>query len=219
MKFKSTDCSIEDNSVIVIEYIVTVNEFLSNVVYVQNLLIQQVLSFYFLCFQNLKFILLLKKQKLGAMIFRRARLEDVPKIVEMLAEDALGVTRERFENPLPQVYTDAFQNIDKDTNQELIVVENENGQVIGTLQLSFLQYLTYQGGIRAQIEAVRIHKDFRNKGLGEEFFRWAIDRAQEKGAHVLQLTSDKKRPDAIRFYEKLGFVASHEGMKLHFKKD
>ncbi|MBA5791498.1 GNAT family N-acetyltransferase [Flavobacterium sp. xlx-214] len=153
------------------------------------------------------------------MLFRKAKLEDVPTIVEMLADDALGAARERFQEPLPRVYIDAFQKIDKDSNQELIVVEDENGQVIGTLQLSFLQYLTYQGGIRAQIEAVRIHKDFRGKGLGEQFFLWAIDRAKEKGAHVLQLTSDKKRPDAIRFYEKLGFEASHEGMKLHFKND
>lgn len=153
------------------------------------------------------------------MIFRKAKLEDVPMIVAMLADDALGATRERFENPLPTVYTNAFQNIDKDPNQELIVVENENGQIIGTLQLSFLQYLTYQGGIRAQIEAVRIHKDFRGKGLGEQFFRWAIARVKAKGAHVLQLTSDKKRPNAIRFYEKLGFVASHEGMKLHLQKE
>lgn len=151
------------------------------------------------------------------MLFRKAKLEDVPTIVEMLADDALGAARERFQEPLPRVYIDAFQKINKDSNQELIVVENEKGNIIGTLQLSFLQYLTYQGGIRAQIEAVRIHKDFRGKGLGEQFFLWAIERAKEKGAHVLQLTSDKKRPDAIRFYEKLGFEASHEGMKLHFK--
>ncbi|MFD2555921.1 GNAT family N-acetyltransferase [Sphingobacterium tabacisoli] len=153
------------------------------------------------------------------MIFRKAKLEDVAMIVAMIADDVLGAARERFENPLPTAYTTAFQNIDKDPNQELIVVENENGQIIGTLQLSFLQYLTYQGGIRAQIEAVRIHKDFRGKGLGEQFFQWAIARVKAKGAHVLQLTSDKKRPNAIRFYEKLGFVASHEGMKLHLQKD
>ena len=151
------------------------------------------------------------------MLFRKAKLEDIPMIVEMLADDALGKTREQFQEPLPQVYIDAFQKINKDSNQELIVVENEKGNIIGTLQLSFLQYLTYQGGIRAQIEAVRIHKDFRGKGLGEQFFLWAIEHAKEKGAHVLQLTSDKKRPDAIRFYEKLGFEPSHEGMKLHFK--
>ncbi|ERJ60469.1 hypothetical protein M472_17085 [Sphingobacterium paucimobilis HER1398] len=100
---------------------------------------------------------------------------------------------------LCQAYTNAFQNIDKDPNQELIVVENENGQIIGTLQLSFWQYLTYRGGIRAQIEAVRIHKDFRGKGLGEQFFQWAIARVKAKGAHVLQLTSDKKRPKPFDF--------------------
>ena len=97
-----------------------------------------------------------------------------------------------------------------------MVVINANQEVIGTLQLTFIPYLTYQGGIRAQIEAVRIREDLRGAGLGEKLFRWAITRAQDKGAHVLQLTTDKKRPDARRFYEKLGFKASHEGMKLHF---
>ena len=84
------------------------------------------------------------------------------------------------------------------------------------MQLTFIPYLTYQGGIRAQIEAVRIKKDKRGLGLGEEMFKWAIERAKGRGAHVLQLTSDKQRPEAIKFYEKLGFTASHEGMKLHF---
>ena len=134
----------------------------------------------------------------------------------MLADDPLGQKREAFANPLPQKYYTAFENINKDQNQELMVVENEAKEIIGTLQLTFIPYLTYQGGIRAQIEAVRIHKAYRGKGLGKQFFEWAINRAKEKGAHVLQLTSDKKRPDAIRFYEKLGFRASHEGMKLHF---
>jgi len=91
------------------------------------------------------------------------------------------------------------------------------GEVIGCLQLSFLPYLTYKGGWRAQIEAVRIRLDKRGLGLGKQFFTWAIARAKARGAHVLQLTSDKKRPDAIRFYESLGFIASHEGFKLHFR--
>lgn len=99
----------------------------------------------------------------------------------------------------------------------MIVVEADHGKVIGTLQLSFIQYLTYQGGIRAQIEAVRIHKEFRGKGLGTEMFKWAINRAQERKAHVLQLTTDKQRPEAIKFYLDLGFIDSHEGMKMHFK--
>ena len=137
--------------------------------------------------------------------------------VEMLANDKLGKLREDYNNPLPKKYYDAFENIKKKSNQELIVVENNDLGIIGTLQLSFIQYLTYQGGIRAQIEAVRIREDQRGKGLGEQFFQWVINRAKERGAHVLQLTTDRKREDALRFYEKLGFVASHHGMKLHLK--
>ncbi|MEM9858345.1 MAG: GNAT family N-acetyltransferase [Bacteroidota bacterium] len=148
------------------------------------------------------------------MIFRKARKSDIPSIVEMLAHDELGKKRENFSDPLPNSYLKAFDKIEKDINQELMVVEDHN-EIIGTLQLSFIQYLTYQGGIRAQIEAVRIREDQRGKGLGETLFKWAIERARVKGAHVLQLTTDKTRPDAFRFYEKLGFAASHEGMKLH----
>jgi len=150
------------------------------------------------------------------LYFRKAIRQDVPLIVAMLADDALGSQRENFSNPLPESYYEAFERIDSDENQELMVVENEAKEVIGTLQLSFIPYLTYQGGTRAQIEAVRIAKAHRGKGLGTELFQWAINRAQEKEAHVLQLTSDKQRPAAIRFYEQLGFKATHEGMKLHF---
>ena len=146
--------------------------------------------------------------------FRKALISDIPSIVQLLANDKLGALREDINNL--NKYNLAFEKIDKDENQELIVIENEQGEIIGTLQLSFIQYLTYQGGIRAQIEAVRIREDQRGKGLGEAVFQWAIDRTQAKGAHVLQLTTDKQRPDALRFYEKLGFKASHEGMKLHF---
>ncbi|MEM6319578.1 MAG: GNAT family N-acetyltransferase [Bacteroidota bacterium] len=151
------------------------------------------------------------------LIFRKATRADVQHIVQMLADDPLGQQREAFDHPLPKRYYRAFDNIDQDGNQELMVVENQSNEIIGTLQLTFIPYLTYQGGVRAQIEAVRIRKDHRGKGLGEQFFQWAIRRAKEKGAHVLQLTSDKKRPDAIRFYEKLGFRGTHEGMKLHFE--
>lgn len=150
------------------------------------------------------------------MKFRRATQKDVLAIVEMIADDELGKTRENFQIPLPEAYFRAFENINRDPNQELVVVENDNSEIIGTLQLSFLQYLTYRGGIRAQIEAVRIGKDQRGTGMGTKVFEWAIERAKERGAHLLQLTTDKQRPDAIRFYENLGFKASHEGMKLHF---
>jgi len=149
------------------------------------------------------------------MLIRKADTKDILPIVEMLSKDKLGALREDFKIPLPRPYLEAFKNIIKDPNQELMVIESELGQVIGTLQLSFIQYLTYKGGIRAQIEAVRVHTDFRSKGIGQQLFEWAIQRAKEKGAHVVQLTTDKKRPEAHNFYEKLGFKATHEGMKLH----
>jgi GNAT superfamily N-acetyltransferase len=148
------------------------------------------------------------------MIFRKATIEDIPFIVDMLANDKLGRTRESYQDTLSENYSTAFQNISEDSNQELIVVEDKS--IIGTLQLSFIQYLTYQGGIRAQVEAVRVREDKRGNGLGKKLFKWAIHRASEKGAHLLQLTTDKRRPEAINFYEKLGFSSSHEGMKLHF---
>ena len=152
------------------------------------------------------------------MKFRKAQQKDVLEIVEMIADDKLGRLREDFQDPLPQKYYDAFHNIDADNNQELVVVENDENEIIGVFQLSFIQYLTYQGGIRAQIEGVRIRADQRGKGIGEQVFQWAIQRSKDRGAHLLQLTTDKKRPDALRFYEKLGFKASHEGMKLHIEK-
>lgn len=151
------------------------------------------------------------------MNFRTATRNDITKIVEMIADDELGKTRENYKIPLPTEYLNAFENIDTDKNQELIVVENENSEIIGTLQLSFIQYLTYRGGIRAQIEAVRIRKDQRGLGIGKIMFDWAINRAKERNAHLLQLTTDKKRSKAIKFYEDLGFKATHEGMKMHFK--
>ena len=149
------------------------------------------------------------------MVYRKATKADVFAIVEMIADDKLGKTREQFEDPLPEPYYQAFENINADANQELIVVE-DSGEIIGTMQLSFIQYLTYKGGISAQIEAVRIKKNRRGQGLGKQMFIWAIERAKEKNTHVLQLTTDKKRPDAIKFYEDLGFIKSHEGMKMHF---
>lgn len=151
------------------------------------------------------------------MKFRKATKNDIPAIVEMMADDELGRKRENFQNPLPSAYLKAFKKIDADKNQELIVIEDENLEVIGTLQLTFIQYLNYCGGKRAQIESVIIRKDKRGLGIGKKMFEWAIDRAKAEHVRMLQLTSDKKRPRAIKFYEELGFVATHEGMKLHFK--
>ena len=146
--------------------------------------------------------------------YRLATESDLIEIVKMLSDDKLGTSRERFELPLPKAYTEAFTRITNDPYQELTVAESTT-KIVATFQLSFIQYLTYQGGIRAQIEAVRVKSDYRGQGIGKAVFEYAIERARAKGAHVVQLTTDKKRPDAIRFYETLGFVDSHEGMKLH----
>ena len=149
---------------------------------------------------------------------RKATKNDVSAIIEMLADDELGKKRENFQTPLAEEYLNAFERINSDQYQELMVAEDEKSNIIGTLQLTFIQYLTYRGGVRAQIEAVRIRRDKRGLGIGKQLFQWAIERSRTKNAHLLQLTTDKKRPEAIKFYKELGFKLSHEGMKLHFKK-
>jgi GNAT superfamily N-acetyltransferase len=148
------------------------------------------------------------------MHFRKATRADLPAIVHLLAQDMLGQKREDYRDPLPNSYHEAFDRIDADPNQELIVAEQTDGEVIGTLQLTILPNLSYQGSSRALIEAVRVREDQRGAGIGGELLQWAIGRARERGARMLQLTSDKQRTDAVRFYEKLGFKASHEGLKM-----
>ena len=145
--------------------------------------------------------------------FRRATRSDVPDIVRMLADDPLGSKREAYESPLPESYYSAFEAIDDDPNNELVVA-CVGSRVIGVLQLTFIPYLTYRGSWRALIEGVRVDGSVRSRGIGQQLFEWAIERARQRGCHMVQLTSDKARPDAIRFYERLGFVASHEGLKL-----
>lgn len=131
----------------------------------------------------------------------------------MLADDPLGSKREDNSDPLPAAYRTAFEAIDSDPNNDLVVAVRDN-RVIGVLQITFIPYLTYRGGWRALIEGVRISKSARTSGVGGAMFQWAINRARERGCIMVQLTTDKSRPDAVRFYENLGFVASHEGMKL-----
>ena len=148
-----------------------------------------------------------------ALIFRLANPEDLPVIVNMLADDTLGTTREKADDTVSEKYLLAFDKIRADPNQELTVALLNN-EIVATFHLTFIQYLTYQGGLRAQIEAVRTGSKFRGQGIGTKVFEYAIQRAKEKGCHLLQLTSDKRRPDALRFYETIGFRPTHEGMKL-----
>ena len=147
--------------------------------------------------------------------FRLATKDDLPDIVRMLADDTLGKTREKFEATLSDSYLHAFDRIISDTNQELTIVEM-NGEKVATFQLTYIPYLTHQGGLRAQIEAVRTNSNYRGQGIGKKVFEYIIGRAKQKGCIILQLTTDKQRPEAIKFYETIGFVSTHEGMKLKF---
>ena len=154
--------------------------------------------------------------KTGEVVFRLAKRDDLPAIVRMLADDDLGSQRERYEEPLPKSYTMAFEQIERDSNHELIVAEL-NGAVIGTLHLMFLPSISFQGGLRAQVESVRVDKLYQGRGIGSDMMRWAIARAQERGAHIVQFTTHQSRADAHRFYERLGFKGTHLGMKLSLK--
>lgn len=144
----------------------------------------------------------------------RATPQHLPAIVRLLAADPLGSTREAVAGQQDlEPYERAFQAIDADPAQ-LLVVATAGEEVVGTLQLSFIPGLARRGSLRAQVEAVRVHQNYRNEGLGAAMFEWAIIEARRRGCAMVQLTTDKTRPDAQRFYERLGFVASHEGLKL-----
>jgi GNAT superfamily N-acetyltransferase len=149
-------------------------------------------------------------------MFRRATRNDVASIIRLLAEDDLGSQRESYTDPLPESYYAAFEQIQRDANHELIVAEL-NGKVIGTLHLIFLPSLSYQGGLRAQVESVRMDQTCRGQGIGSKLMKWTIERAREHGAHIIQLTTHGSRKDAHRFYERLGFKGSHLGMKLSLR--
>ncbi|WP_310136558.1 GNAT family N-acetyltransferase [Paenibacillus amylolyticus] len=131
----------------------------------------------------------------------------------MLADDELGKIRERYETPLPDSYVKAFEAIDSDPNNELIVA-CLGEEIVGVLQITFTPYITHQGGWRATVEGVRTVSSERGKGLGSKLILRAVERAKARNCHLIQLTTDKKREDALRFYERLGFVATHEGMKM-----
>jgi len=142
---------------------------------------------------------------------RRARRADLAAIVGLIAADQIGATRDGGDLA---AYERAFAAIDADPAQLLVTVIDAGGAVAGTLQLTFIPGLARRGGLRAQIEAVRIRENLRGRGLGHELFAWAIAEARRRGCVLVQLTSDKRRADAHRFYDRLGFVASHDGFKL-----
>jgi len=145
---------------------------------------------------------------------RPASIDDVRAIVELLAADQLGATRDGADDDEGlEPYRRAFEAIDADPAHLLLVAES-GGEIVATMQLSFLPGLARRGALRAQIEAVRVRADQRGSGLGGELMIWAIEEARRRGCALVQLTSDKRRTDAHRFYERLGFVASHEGFKL-----
>ena len=144
---------------------------------------------------------------------RRATLSDVPAIVAMLADDPLGAAREDVSTPTAPVYLAAFGAIDADPNQFLAVMTLDSA-VVGTLQLTFIPGLSRKGALRGQIEAVRVAAGRRGDGLGRHLFEWAIAECRARGCRTVQLTTDRSRADAHRFYDRLGFEASHIGYKL-----
>ena len=148
--------------------------------------------------------------------FRQATPEDLPEIVRMLADDFLGATREQYETPLPEGYIKAFEEIDADKNNELIVAEKD-GEIVGTLQITFTPSISFQGGKRATVESVRVDEKYRGQFIGKELMLWAIERARKENCIAIQLTTNSDRKDAHRFYENLGFKGSHLGMKLYLK--
>jgi GNAT superfamily N-acetyltransferase len=150
----------------------------------------------------------------GTVLLRRAEQRDIEAIVGLIAADQLGAARDGIRDEADlAAYRAAFEAIDADPAHLLLTAESE-GRVVGTLQLSFLPGLARRGALRAQIEAVRVAASTRGSGLGAAMIGWAIEEARRRGCALVQLTTDKSRTDAHRFYQRLGFIASHEGMKL-----
>lgn len=150
---------------------------------------------------------------MSELLFRRAVRADLDAIVDLLVDDVIGARREDGSRPLNAKYIAAFEAIARDENQFMAVVE-ENGEIVGCLQLSFIPGLSRLGMWRGQIESVRIKSTKRGGGLGHKMLDWAIAECRAKGCELVQLAMDKTRLDTLRFYESLGFKASHEGMKL-----
>jgi len=148
---------------------------------------------------------------MGDLEIRPATTDDVPAIVGMLADDPLGAQRESPDDLAP--YLAALERLSSDPNQHLVVATRED-RVVGTLQLTIVPGLSRRGATRSIIEGVRIHADERGSGLGSRLIAWAIEESRRQNCQLVQLTSDNTRRDAHRFYERLGFTASHVGFKL-----
>jgi ribosomal protein S18 acetylase RimI-like enzyme len=153
---------------------------------------------------------------ISQVTIRRARRDDVGIIVKMLADDALGGARERLEDPLPESYFNAFAQVERDPNLQLVVAVDGEGAVVGCLQLCILPGLSSQGASRALIEDVRVASHCRSRGIGEQLVQWAVAEARAKGCKLVELLTHQTRVDAQRFYERLGFGRSHVGMTLRF---
>ena len=151
---------------------------------------------------------------MAELSIRSARREDVPAIVALLADDALGATREVVADPLPDSYTRAWEAIERSPGTRVVVVEDGDGAIVATMQLDLIPSLSRGGTLRAQIDAVRVASGRRGGGIGRRLLEWAIAEARREGCGLVQLTTDRRRPDALRFYAALGFVDSHHGLKL-----
>jgi len=147
------------------------------------------------------------------IIIRKALKSDLVKVVELIADDQLGATREQIGSPLALVYRQAFERMQHQKGNDIYVAQL-NGAIIGCMQLTLIAGLSRKGMTRLQIETVRVAKNMRSKGIGKQMMKFAIDFAKSSGCGLVQLTTDISRADAHRFYDRLGFTASHHGMKL-----
>ncbi|GAB1823665.1 N-acetyltransferase family protein [Herbidospora sp. RD11066] len=147
-----------------------------------------------------------------SQIFRVATRADVPRVIDLLADDAISRSRGHAAS-VGDGHWAAWEAIEADPRNEVVVAEVD-GEVVGTMQLTYIPGLSRDGAERAQVEAVRVAADHRGRGLGRAFMTWAVERARGRGCAIVQLTTDKRRADAHRFYASLGFTPSHEGFKL-----
>ena len=148
------------------------------------------------------------------MEYREARKDDLPEIIKLYCDDSLGSKREILSDPVDNVYIKAFEDIAKDPNNRIYIIESDY-HIVATLQYTTISHLCRYGEKRAQIEAIRVHQNFRSQGVGEKLLHFVEETAKQDGCGIIQLTSDKTRKNAHRFYLNLGFTDSHIGMKKH----